>query len=306
MLDWDDLRFFLAVARTGSTLAAAKVLRVNQSTVQRRLTRLEHELKNTLVERLATGYRLTPFGLGLCPYAEAVEMAVQTFEINGLRSANALDTVIRLTCASTIGHRLLAAGLLERFHARYPQFRIQLVLGDRFLRLASGEADLAIRAGAAGDENLLGKKIAEVPWAVFGSRSYVARHPPPSKPQDLNKHAIIAFSGEVESHQAASWIKSVAPRATIAARGNDIPSILLAVKSGAGLAPLPEPLAGQQPELIRLIGPIQEIRSHIFLLTPRNLRRTVRVSAFFNFVNAEIHAFRAALLASDQEALRKS
>src|SRR3954469_22090733 len=184
MFDWNDLRYFLAVARDGSTIAAARRLRVNQSTVQRRLAVLEQKLGRELIERTPTGYRLTECGETLRPHAEAVEAAVAAFE----RRIGAIDTAltgtIRLTCAEGIAYRLITP-LLDIFHQRYPGLRVDLVMTDQYLDLAKGEADVAVRAGESKDGVLIGRRIADNPWAVYASRTYVARNGRPDRPQDI-------------------------------------------------------------------------------------------------------------------------
>jgi DNA-binding transcriptional LysR family regulator len=149
MFDWSDLRHFLAVARDGSTLAAAKALGVSPSTVQRRLAALEPRLGRRLVERHATGYRLTKLGQEMRLYAERVETAVTDFERHFASSDPDLVGAVRVECPGTAAHRLMKSSLLDTFHARYPGLRVEFVLFGRFLDLAKGEADLAIRHVAA-------------------------------------------------------------------------------------------------------------------------------------------------------------
>ena len=119
MLDWNDLRHFLAVARTGSTLAASKVLGVNQSTVQRRLAELEKRLGYTLIERHPTGYQLTDLGKELQPFAQAVEDAVSALKRRVASFDKGLRGTIRLTCSTAVAHRLLKSGVLDVFHTRH-------------------------------------------------------------------------------------------------------------------------------------------------------------------------------------------
>ena len=117
MFDWNDLRYFLAVAREGSTIAAADALKVNQSTVQRRLAALEEKLGRQLVERSPAGYRLTETGLKLRPHAEAVEAAVEAFRRQIASAATELTGTIRVTSAEGIAYLVLTP-LLEKFHVR--------------------------------------------------------------------------------------------------------------------------------------------------------------------------------------------
>jgi DNA-binding transcriptional LysR family regulator len=295
MFDWDDLRYFLAVARHGSTIAAAKALRLSQSTVHRRLAEFEKRLGRHVVIRQATGYRLTEIGKELQPLAAQVEEAVATLE-RYLVAANDTPTgSIRVTCSESIGYRLMKSPLLDAFHARHPGLRVELVLSDHFFDLAKGEADVAIRAGVPNDETLVGRKIADVQWALFGSRSYVERHDRVERIEDLDRHAVVEFDGDIRDHHAAQWLRSVAPHATVAARSNTVPGLMMTVKSGAGLAPLPVPLAARETELVCVLGPVPGLFSQIFLLTHPDLRRTPRVRCFFDFVVAELVQVRLAL-----------
>ncbi len=138
MFDWDDLRHFLAVARCGSTIAAAKALHLSQSTVHRRLEELEKRIGRPIVIRHATGYRLTEFGKELLPLAKRVEEAVASFE-RFLAAADDLPTgSVRVTCSESIGYRLMQSPLLETFHSRYPGLRVELIMSDHFLDIAKG------------------------------------------------------------------------------------------------------------------------------------------------------------------------
>ena len=296
MLDWNDLRYLLAVARAGSTLAAANTLGTSQSTVHRRLTELEERIGRQLVKRHATGYRLTELGEHLLPYAERAEEAMEAFERQALASDKDLSGTVRVTCASTLADRLANSPLVDAFHARYPRIRVELVISDRLLDLSKGEADIAIRLGEPQDGALIGRKIVEAPWAVYASHSYVERHGRPERPQDIEHHVVVAYDGEIADYAAARWLRSVAPHAQVAARSENWPGYLLAVKSGAGLGLLPIHHGDRERELVRLIDTDPQLVSHFWLLMHRDMRPTPRVRAFFDFVIAELKAFRSVLL----------
>ena len=296
MFDWNDLRYFLAVARAGSTLAAAKALGTSQSTVHRRLAELETRIGRPLVTRHSTGYRLTELGEHLLPYAVRAEEAMRAFERNSIAADQDLTGTVRVTCASTLADRLAQSPLIDAFHTRYPGLRIELVITDRFVDLSKGEADIAIRFGESQDDAVIGRKIAEVPWAVYASRSYVERHGRPERLEDIEHHFVVACDGEIANYAAAQWLRSVAPHAKVAARSENWPGLVLAVKSGVGLGPLPTHHGDQEKELVRLIDTAPELVSHFWLLMHRDMRRTPRVRAFFDYVVAEIKSFRALLL----------
>jgi len=279
MFDWNDVRYFLAVAREGSTLAAAKALGVSQPTVQRRLSALEESIKRQLVEHHPTGYRLTEFGKTLFPHAEDVERSITAFQRQLMSGGQELSGTLRVTCPEGMASRLLAP-LIESFRAKYPELRVDLIMTDRRLDLAKGEAEVAVRMHKPGDESLIARKIANTPWSVYASRSYIKRHGRPQQQEDLDNHAVIEFGGEIAQIKASRWLRSTAPRATIAARGNSMLGVLAAVKSGAGLAPLPMLLGGGEEDLEPLLAPIPEIGSKIYIVMHSDLRRTARVRAF--------------------------
>jgi DNA-binding transcriptional LysR family regulator len=302
MLDWNDLRHFLAVTRHGSTNAAAKALGVNQSTVHRRLCELERQLGCRLIQRHATGYRLTMLGEELRPFAERIEMAVQDLERRAASSDIELVGTVRVTCPETVGYRMMKTPLLDAFHARYPGLRIDLIMGDRILDLAKGEADVAFRTAPPQDSALVSRKLADVPWALFASRSYIDNHGQPGRPGDISKHDVIGFDGGIAEHPAARWLKSVAPNARIAARCTTTPALVLAVKSGAGLAPLPIAAVEHEPDLVRLLGSAPVLTLHFYLVFHHDVQRTPRVRVFCDFVTEEIKAFRQLLVGRPEPA----
>jgi DNA-binding transcriptional LysR family regulator len=226
MFDWNDLRYFLAIAREGSTVSAAKVLGVSQPTVQRRLFALEENIKRKLVEHHPTGYRLTEFGKTLLPHAEDVERSVMALQRQLMSGGQELSGTLRVTCPEGLASRLLAP-LIESFRAKYPELRVDLIMTDRRLDLAKGEAEVAVRMYDPGDESLIARKIADAPWAIYASRAYLKRHGDPQRREDLGRHAIIEFGGEMAQIQASRWLRSVAPRARVAARSNSMLGVLV-------------------------------------------------------------------------------
>ena len=158
MFDWNDLRYFLAIAHLGSTGAAARTLGVNQSTVQRRLWTLEEALGCVLAERHAAGYRLTGHGQILLASITNVEAAIDAV----LRQVDSFDNEdvgpVRVTCLVTVGQRILESGLLDAFHARHPGMIVELSMEQRMLDLSKGEADIAIRGGKPGPGALVGRR----------------------------------------------------------------------------------------------------------------------------------------------------
>ena len=295
MFDWDDLRYFLAVARHGSTLAAGRALDINQSTVQRRLAALEQRIGSPLVTRQPSGYRLTELGQRMVAHAERVEQAVLAFEQQLTEATRAVAGVLRVACPEPIVYRITQSPLLERFQARHPGLRVEFVMSDKYVDLAKGEADVALRSGDTDDGELVGRKIADSFWAVYASRRYLEQHGRPQRVEDLERHLLVGLDDSMAKHRAATWLARVAPNAKVVARNNSVLGLVYAVKSGIGLAPLPTALGDSEPDLVRVLGPIPELARIWRVLAHPDVRRTPRVSAFFDFIADEIDALRPIL-----------
>jgi DNA-binding transcriptional LysR family regulator len=301
MFDWNDLKYFLAVARHGSTIAAAKALGLSQSTVHRRLDALEKQLGCRLVLRHATGYRLTEVGAALRECAQGVEDAALAFQRRLAASKIELTGTIRVTCPEALGARLMRSHLMEKFSLRYPKLRVEFVMSDKVVDLARGEADVAFRARTPTDSALFGRKIAPSPWALYASNSYVERHGGIDRAGNIGHHAVIRYDGAMRDHPAALWLQSAAPNARVAARGSGLPAILMAVKSGAGVAAMPVIVGDDESDLVKLFGPIPNLPSDIYLLMHEDMKATPRVRAFFDFIIDELATVRPILNAGQQE-----
>jgi molybdate transport repressor ModE-like protein len=288
VINWNDLRHFLAIAREGSIGAAARSLKVNQSTTQRRLLALEKGLGCVLVERHGTGYRLTSQGQILIASVTNVEAAVDTVQRKVASFDNKDLGTVKVTCLVTVGQRIVKSGLLDAFHARYPGTRVELLMEQRVLDLSKGEADIAIRGGRPGSGALVSRKIAEVPWGIYASRAFVAQHGRPATPSDITRFPIINLVAELEDVPAVRWMRSRAGPARIAAHCANVPSAHLAVKSGAGLAPLPTVYAATDTDLVNLLGPLPELNYPMFLVTHKDIRKRPGVYAFVDFCRQEL------------------
>ncbi|WP_246804292.1 LysR family transcriptional regulator [Mesorhizobium mediterraneum] len=295
MIDWNDLRFFLAVASAGNTAAAGRQLGVNQSTVVRRITAMEEALRLRLFNRKRDGYRLTPEGEALLQEATAVEAAVQALT----RRAAALDSAftgsLRVTTAEGMALGLVPQ-LLNEFHRQYPGIRVHLLIEDRYNDLSDGQAEIALRAGPPGDGSLVGRKLSDQSWAIYGSGSYVERWGSPTTPHDLNVHRLIGFEGSIEDITPARWLRAVAPDCEIACRSNSVLGLLLAVQSGFGLALLPCQIGDAEADLVRVIDPQPGLTSGFWILTHPDLHKRPKIRAFFDFMVEEIAKHRALLL----------
>jgi DNA-binding transcriptional LysR family regulator len=295
MIDWNDVRFLLAVARDGSTAAAARSLGVNQSTVVRRVAALEQGLGLRLFNKKRDGYRLTSQGAALLEDAAAVETSVQTFTRRAAALDGALTGTLRVTTAEGMALGLVQK-LLNEFHRRHPGIQVNLLIEDRYQDLGDGQAEVALRAGAPGDNGLIGRKLTDASWGVYGSRAYVAQHGAPETPADLNAHRLVGLEGPLERSTPARWLRTVAPRGQVTYRSNSVLGLLFAAQSGVGLAPLPCQIGDPESDLVRVIDPLPELTFGLWLLTHPDLRKRQKIRAFFDFMAEEIVKHRPLLL----------
>lgn len=292
MLNWNDLKYFVALARHGSTLAAGRALEVDASTVQRRIAELERHVGQALVKRETTGYQLTDFGRQMLVPAQAVEQAAQGFEQQLAVARREAGGVIRVTCPEPLVTRISQSPLLGRFRERHPGLHVEFVMSDQYLDLAKGQADVALRSGDTDDGELVGRKIGDSLWAVYGSRTYLELRGRPQTVGDLAHHALVGLDDGMAQHRAAQWLRSVAPDTVPVARNSSVLGLVQSVKAGVGLAPLPTALGDAEPDLDRVLGPIPELTRIWRVLTTPELRQSPRVAAFFDFIVEEIDTLK--------------
>jgi DNA-binding transcriptional LysR family regulator len=137
---------------------------------------------------------------------------------------------------------------------------------------------------SADDGELVGRKIGDSIWAVYASRACIERHGRPERLEDLAQHALVGFDDTMARHRIAAWLHKVAPNATLVARSNSVLGLVYSAKAGVGVAPLPVALGDAEPDLVRVIEPVTELSRIRRILTTPELRRTPRVSAFFDFI----------------------
>ncbi|MEQ8357824.1 MAG: LysR family transcriptional regulator [Kiloniellaceae bacterium] len=299
-MDWNDLRYFLAVARAGTTSAAARSLVVNQSTVVRRLTTLEAALGVQLFYKRRDGYHLTPEGERLMPDAAAVETAVLSLKSHAASLEKGFTETLRVTTAEGMALGLVPQ-LINEFHRQNPGIRISLLIEDRYQDLASGEAEVALRAGPPGSDNLVGRKLSNICWAVYASQGYLDRAGTPALPEAINDHKVVGFEGPIEHIKPALWLRRVAPRCEIVSRSSSVLGLLFAAQSGFGLAVLPCHIGDPEPTLVRVVDPLPGLTGDFWMLTHPRLHKQSKVRAFFDFMSQEIGKYHALLRGETRE-----
>lgn len=297
MFDWNDVRFFLAVARSGSTLTAARDLKISQPTVARRVAALEEALGVTLFERRQAGYRLTEEGEALVADAATMETSALVL-LDGARArARKLSGSVRLTCNEVTATYHLAP-LLAEFQRTYPDIRVDLMVSEAKLDLARGEADVAIRATDRPEgPGLVARKLLDAPWGVYATKGYVEAHGRPTSFEDVaNGHRIIGGEGPLRTIEALQWFESFVPAEAVAARANSFPAMIANLRAGTALGVAPSGIFDRDPTMVACLTLPERFWGNVWLVTHERVRRLPRVRALMDFIAAYI-AGRRALLA---------
>jgi DNA-binding transcriptional LysR family regulator len=282
--DWNDWRIFLAVARTGSTLAAGRALAVSQSTAARRIAALEGALAVRLFERRASGYRLTVAGTDVLAAAQQLEAAALAAEDLARSHARTLSGTVRVTTEEVFAVTLLAP-ILRELHERHPEIRIDLDTTQGLRDLGAGEADVAVRstskAQAAG---VVGRVLTRDDWALYCSRSYAQAHGRPQNPSDLLHHNIVGGGGGGLWRTYSAWLDHLGLQDRVSVQYGSSSGLLSAVKAGIGIAALPCIVADADPDLIACLRAPKEHDRKMWLLTHERVRRTSSVRLVIDFL----------------------
>lgn len=284
MLDWNDLRYFLAVAEHGSTLAAGRALRASQTTVARRVAALEESLGLPLFERRQAGYVLTPAGESLISRARQVETAAEGFAEASAALARDTSGMVRITTQEIFANTLLAP-MLRELHELHPQIIIEIDTQQELLDLGAGEADIALRS-TAGEQpaGMVGRSLCIDDWTIYCSRDYADRHGVPRTREQLKKHSFIGGGGGKLWLHYESWLRSLGLEGQVAMHHASSTGLLSAVRSGFGLAVLPCIVADADPDLVRCVPPRDDHHRQMWLLTHERVRHTPRVRLVIDFL----------------------
>jgi DNA-binding transcriptional LysR family regulator len=284
MIDWDDLRYFLAVQRGGTLARAARALRINATTVGRRLGALEERVGAKLFERTPEGYVLTRAGHELLARAERMEGEALALERAISGTDRKLAGVVRLSATEMLGTRFIAPHL-ARFASEYPELTLELSCTNRPVNLRRREADIALRLAQPKEDDLVIKRLAEIPLSLYASRGYLGKHGTPPKPDtSLAGHAAILFADSPSFALENGWYAPRLAGARVVMRSDSVSSIFSAVVAGLGIALLPRVVAEAEPALIRLDTRDAPEPRVVWRAVHRDLARAPRIRAVMDFL----------------------
>lgn len=290
-MEWDELRYVLAVADAGSLAGAARKLGVNHTTVLRRIGAFEKQLGLRLFERLPSGYALTTGGEELINTARQIDDTVAALERRLAGQDLRLSGVVRITTTDTLMGSILPAMLAE-FRVAHPGIQLEIALSNMMFNLSKRDADVAIRPAIDPPESLIGRRVAKVAFAIYGSPHYLAKH---RKVSNLADHQWIGPDDSLASSTVAQWMRTELSAANVALRADSLLGIRQAAEAGLGLVALPCYLGDTSSGLTCVRAPVAAMETALWVLTHEDLRHSARIRAFTEFV-AEAFARQRDLL----------
>ena len=272
MNDWDDLRYFLAVARSGSVSGAATELGVNHSTVSRRINAYEKKHDVRLFERMPQGYEMTQAAENIYRYALEIEERTHIVERELFGRDTRLQGRLCITAYHSTVNELVLPDL-GTFSQQYPEIDLELFVTADVRDLSAREADIAIRGTPQPPDHLVGKKVADFGNAIYTSENYQKRQ--------LARPEVILWRDEV---QLPEWVSEHFPGARVALRVDDITAMGAAVKAGLGMARLPCWIGDVRPGFFRLRLNVASMGWGLWVLIHADLRSTARVRVCRDFL----------------------
>jgi len=281
-LNWDDMRFFLALCRNHTFIAAGNELRVTHSTVARRISALEDSLKTKLFERTERGCRLTPAAERLQSYAEEMESAVIKFEETVAGQDSRLTGTIRIGAPDGIGNYYLARKF-ELFLNQHPDIDIELIPVPMYFSLLKREIDISITVEKPRAENVISRKLTNYRLGLFATREYLKGRPKIKNETDLSKHRMVSYIENMIfdpslkfMNEFFPWLKPSLKCSTVIAQRN-------AVLSGCGIGIIPYFLLTSKQNLVPVL-PDLVIEREYWLTVHPDSRGFARVQAIIDFI----------------------
>jgi len=280
-MNWDDLRFFLALAREGTVSGAGRALEVKHTTVARRVAAFEERLGSRLFDRMPSGYAMTQVGENLMPHALGMEELVNAADREVFGMDAQLSGSLKLAASYDVFTRLVTPKL-HIFMDKYPGIELELVSSTGLVDLGSRQADIALRLSPHPPEHLIGREVVHLSHGVYASEGYLQRK--------RTLEQLILWGHEKKMPE---WAADHFPGARVYARTSEIMTMMEAVKNHLGFARLPCFIADAEPTLRRIDVPLTPSDWGVWVLSHADLRTTARVRACREFLVEIIEQQRA-------------
>lgn len=293
-MQWDDLRFFLALARARRLETAGQITGQNATTVARRIQRLEAALQATLFEKTPTGYTPTAAGARLLEQAEGMESLAADAQEGLGGSGGTLGGSIRLSVSEGFGTEVLARRL-PRFAASHPGVHIELVATSGFLNPSARAADIAIMLARPKSGPLIVRKLTDYRLGLYASLGYLTAAGEPKSVEDLAGHRLVGYIPDLIYAPELRYLGEIDPRLAPSVQSSSINAQTALIASGAGCGVLPCFLGDTAPGLARIMPGIDLQRS-FWLVIHRDVRRLARIDQFVRWLQAELAGLQPLML----------
>ena len=298
--DWDDLRYFLAVARAGTVSQAARRLGVDHATVIRRIEALERATGVKLFERSPRGYYITQGGEKLLPSAEAIHQEARKIGRELISNSHGVAGLVRISTLEGFGNFFLA-GRLPKFAAEYPNLTVELLTLQQIVALSRREADLAISLQPPETGRFFREKVTNYSLFVYGSREYLDAHPPIKSRADLKDHRFFGYIDDLVFVRGLDYLDEVGKGIRARLQSSSLHAQSEAVRAGYGLCVLPAYIASRFPELVPVLPDKLRLTRGYWMVASADVAPSPRVQAVRRFIRAEVDAAQDIFMADDPE-----
>ena len=281
-LNWDDMRYFLALCRTHSFVAAAQLLKVTHSTVARRISALEAALQTQLFQRTEKGCQITAGGEALLPYAEDLESTILKLDERVAGKDNRVSGCIRIGTPDGIGNYYLASRL-ARFQSRHPALEIELIPVPIYYSLSKREIDILITVKRPETGNFIARKLTRYKLGLFASRKYLADGHKIDKKEDLGAHKFVGYIDDLLFDQDLNFMEEYYPGKTPSFRTSTVIGQMKAVAAGAGIGVIPYFMVHSEKKLVPIL-PEQNAERAYWLQVNPDSKQIARVRKTIDFI----------------------
>lgn len=300
-MEWDDLRYVLAVHRAGTLAGAARALGVSHVTVFRRIEHIEKGLGVRLFDRKRQGYVVTPVAAGIVAQTEQVEDQINAIERRIWQQDHEVHGTVRLTTTDTIAIAVLP-GILAGLRTAHPGLSVEMMISHASLNLTKRDADIAIRHTVSPPDMLIGHRLAPVRYAIYGARRFAPRGR--RSAPDLATVPWIAPDDDPSEYRFTSWLRENGHEQQVVLRCNSFIAMAHAVRAGVGVGILSCFTADGIEGLVRLSPVIRAVDYEYWILTHRELREVARVAKTYAFLRDAFAAMRPLFLGERSRAQR--
>jgi DNA-binding transcriptional LysR family regulator len=290
--DWNLIKSFVAVAETGSLSGAARRLAASQPTLGRHIAELEAALGVTLFRRGRRGYELTEAGSTLYERGRAVSEQANAFSLLALGSVEAIEGTVRIAASEVVAAFVLPA-MMARLGEEEPGVEVEIVASNQVENLLRRDADIAIRMVRPAQNELVARKVIDIPLCLCAARSYLDRRGRPETPADLADHALVGFDRSDEIIRGFTSFGIPVGRSHFRFRTDNQIVLWEAVRTGNGIGIGQEPLADRDPDLEKLLPGVPLPNLPVWLAMHRDVRTSMRIRRVADFLHEELKRYSA-------------